>query len=89
MTNIREWPKGKLPSVEILQLLANLRYEVRVRRKLTVEFSYRLKWTRVCWGNNRGNGGHSTTGYKIHRSWTSLFGDRVDLQKQRAARPEP
>jgi len=88
MTNIREWPKGKLPSVEILKLLANLRYEVRVLRKLTFEFSYRLKWTRVCWGNNRGNGGRSTTGYKIHRSWTSLFGDRVDLQKQRAARPE-
>ncbi len=35
MTNIREWPKDKLPSVEILQLLANLRYEVRVLRKLT------------------------------------------------------
>ena len=49
MTNIRKWPKGKLPSVEILKLLANLRYEVRVLRKLTFEFSYRLKWTRVCW----------------------------------------
>jgi hypothetical protein len=89
MANIREWPKYKLPSVEILQLLANFRYEVRVLRKLTFEFSYRLEWTRVCWGSNRGNGGHSTTGYKIHRNWTSLLGDRVDLQKQRAARPEP
>jgi len=88
MANIREWPKYTLPTVEILQLLANFRYEVRVLRKLTFEFSYRLKWTRVAGETTEVIGGHSPTGYKIHSVGLGLFGDRVDLQKQRAARPE-